>query len=227
MGRTIGKTCARCGRLNYVDVDAEMFTCPGCGARVEIYDEDREVVDKAMEKIIVPGKKESHLYEKAEKKPWGILIFCLILIVIGFLVYQNRDRFKPKDLEQEDKERVNNNLTNLLSYFSFPYRGELNGATYEVEYDIASSSFIVRYKEGKVELKDSYPDITYQSPDTLRFGNDTAIVELKQVITKNANDEDVHKARLKVFSYNSDNTIFEKVGNSKIDLERVEKNTGE
>jgi hypothetical protein len=67
MGRTIGKTCARCGRLNYVDVDAEMFTCPGCGARVEIYDEDREVVDKAMEKIIVPGKKESHLYEKAEK----------------------------------------------------------------------------------------------------------------------------------------------------------------
>ncbi len=130
MGRTIAKNCDRCGKLNYVDIDAETFTCPGCGARVEVHEEDKKMVDDAMKKVITPARKESHLYEKADKKPWGVLLLCILLIGIGYGIYRYASNYKPEEPEVEEKERVNDNLTNLLSYFSNKYRGTFNGNTY-------------------------------------------------------------------------------------------------
>ena len=222
MGRTIAKECSRCGRLNYVDVDADVFVCPGCQCRIEVDEEDRKITDKAMKKIVTPGRKESRLYEKAESKPWGVLILCIVLIVAGVLIYNNRDIImKGKDSTAEDKERVDNNKTKLLSYFSFPFKGEINGTTYQVQYYLATQSFEVVITYGKTKETEMFTNVEYMNPDTLHFSNDEGVFEIRQVITKNAAGEDIQKARLKVVSFSNNKKIYDAIGYSKLELTKV------
>ena len=222
MGRTIAKECSRCGRLNYVDVDADVFVCPGCQCRIEVDEEDRKMTDKAMKKIVTPGRKESRLYEKAESKPWGVLILCIVLIVAGVLIYNNRDIImKGKDSTAEDKERVDNNKTKLLSYFSFPFKGEINGTTYQVQYYLATQSFEVVITYGKTKETEMFTNVEYMNPDTLHFSNDEGVFEIRQVITKNAAGEDIQKARLKVVSFSNNKKIYDAIGYSKLELTKV------
>ena len=224
MGRTIAKQCSRCGRLNYVDVDADTFVCPGCQCRIEIDEEDRKITDKVMKKIVTPSRKESRLYEKAESKPWGILVLCIILIVAGVLIYNNRDLImKGKDTTAQDKERVDNNKTKLLSYFTTPFKGEINGTTYQVQYFIDTQSFEIKLTYGKTKETIVFPTVEYMNPDTLHFNNEDGVFEIRQITQKNAAGEDIPKARLKVVSFSNDNKkVFEALGYSKLELSKVE-----
>ena len=224
MGRTIAKECPRCGRMNFVDIDAEIFVCPGCQCRIEIDEQEKEETDCMMKKVVsqTTGKKKQQ-YEDSGKSPWGILLLCIILIGIGYALYNYKSWYKVSDPEAEDRERVNNNLTALLSYFSTKFKGEVKGVTYVVEYNLGLSAFTIDYSyEGK-KGQYIYPVITYLTPDTLSFGNDDGTFELQQYLENTSSGVQIPRAKLKLVSFAKENKIFDAIGYSKIMLDKVDK----
>ena len=224
MGRTIAKECPRCGRMNFVDIDADMFSCPGCQCRIEITEEEKEDTDKVMKKVVQATKvTKKPQYEDNGKSPWGIIILCLILIGIGYALYNYKSWYNVKDPEQEDRERVENNLTALLSYFSTPFKGEVKGVTYVVEYNLSKSAFTLDYSYDGKKGQNIYPTITYLTPDTLSFGNDDCTFELQQYLENNSTGIPIQRAKLKLVSFAKEDKIFDAIGYSKIYLDKVDK----